>query len=117
MVAPYHGHVRVSLLLGMLILCDGIVAAQSYRGEANTIVHRADPVEFLRIRFLTFAFGREGPMDAPAPMPPVGDREYFVEADIFGIESAATIRFEIVDINGRSLQTIAMWKQSDSSTD
>jgi hypothetical protein len=117
MAGGYHRQVRVSLLLVMLVLCAGIVGAQSYRGEANTIIHRADPVEFLRIRFLTFAFGREGPMDAPAPMPPVGDREYFVAADVFGIESAATIRFEIVDINGRSLQTITMWKQSDSSTD
>jgi hypothetical protein len=99
------------------VWCEGIAGAQSYRGEIDAIAHRAEPVEILRIRFLTLAFGREGPMDAPAPMPPVSGREYFVEADIFGIESAATIRFELVDINGRSLQTITMWKQSDSSSD
>src|SRR5262249_23512479 len=80
-------------------------------------VERVDPVEFSRLRFLTFAFGREGPMDAPLPTPPVAGREYFVEADVFGIESASSIRFEIVDSAGRALQTLTMWKASDDSSD
>lgn len=91
--------------------------AQSYRGEAVPVAQRADPVEFSRLRFLTFAFGREGPMDAPLPTPPVMGREYFVEADVFGIESAANIRFELLDATGRAMQTLTMWKASDGSTD
>jgi hypothetical protein len=75
------------------------------------VIQRVDPVEFSRLRFLTFAFGREGPMEAPLSTAPVTGREYFVEADIFGIESAATIRFELLDSAGRSLQTLSMWKQ------
>src|SRR5438093_6892372 len=85
--------------------------------EAVPVVDRVDPVEFSRLRFLTFAFGREGPMDAPLSTPPVAGREYFVEADTFGIESVSSIRFEIVDAGGRSLQTLTMWKSSDSSSD
>ena len=91
--------------------------AQNYRGEAVPIAERVDPVEFSRLLFLTFVFGREGPMDAPLATPPVAGREYFVEADIFGIESVSSIRFEIVDAGGRALQTLTMWKASDSSTD
>src|SRR5439155_1718163 len=91
--------------------------AQNYRGEAVPGVERADPVEFSRLRFLTFVFGREGPMDAPLRTPPVTGREYFVEADVFGIESAAGIRFELVDGTGHSLHTLTMWKASDGSTD
>jgi len=69
------------------------------------------------MRFLTFAFGREGPMDAPLRTPPVMGREYFVEADVFGIEGAASIRFELLDAAGRALQTLTMWKASDGSDD
>src|SRR5215470_552969 len=57
--------------------------AQSYRGQAATVIRRREPVEFSRMRLLTFAFGREGPMDTPLSTPPVAGREYFVEADIF----------------------------------
>ena len=34
-------------------------------------------------------------MDVPLGTPPVAGREYFVEADVFGISSASSIRFEI----------------------
>ncbi len=108
---------RVGLILVCLVLASAVTNAQNYRGEAVPVVERVDPVEFSRLRFLTFAFGREGPMDAPLPTPPVAGREYFVEADVFGIESASSIRFEIVDAAGRNLQTLTMWKASDGSTD
>src|SRR6266516_1630957 len=108
---------RVGLILVCLVLVSAVTNAQNYRGEAVPVVERVDPVEFSRLRFLTFAFGREGPMDAPLPTPPVAGREYFVEADVFGIESASSIRFEIVDAAGRNLQTLTMWKASDGSTD
>src|SRR4051812_24119791 len=104
------------LVIGMLFLSVAALA-QNYRGEAVPVVLRVDPIEFSRFRFLTFAFGREGPMDTPLATPPVAGREYFVEASVFGIESAATLRFELVDGGGRALQTIGMWKQSDSSSD
>src|SRR5262245_12069463 len=107
----------VVLILVCLALAGTMVHAQNYRGEAVPVAERVDPVEFSRMRFLTFAFGREGPMDAPLPTPPVAGREYFVEADVFGIESASSIRFEIVDAAGRTLQTLTMWKASDGSTD
>jgi len=101
----------------LALLCLTAVHAQNYRGEAVPVAQRVDPIEFSRLRFLTFAFGREGPMDTPLPTPPVMGREYFVEADVFGIESAATIRFELLDAAGRPLQTLTMWKATDSSTD
>ena len=106
---------RVSL--GLLCLAGTLAFAQTYRGEAVPVAQRVDPVQFSRLRFLTFAFGREGPMDAPLPTPPVMGREYFVEADVSGIESAATIRFELLDAAGRTLQTLTMWKASDGSAD
>jgi len=56
-------------------------------------------------------------MDAPLSTPPVAGREYFVEADMFGIESAASIRFQVVDTDNHLLQTLTMWKASDSSDD
>jgi len=89
--------------------------AQNYRGEAVPVVERVDPIEFSRMRFLTFVFGHEGPMDMPLTTPPVAGREYFVEADVFGIETAANIRFELVDESGRPLQTPVMWKGADAS--
>ena len=107
----------VGLILVGLALAGTVTNAQNYRGEAVPVVDRVDPVEFSRMRFLTFAFGREGPMDAPLPTPPVAGREYFVEADVFGVESASSIRFEIVDAAGRTLQTLTMWKASDGSAD
>src|SRR5688572_27581159 len=67
-----------------LALMGGIARAQSYRGEALSVEQRAVPVEFSSLRFLTFAFGREGPMDVPLSTPPVMGREYFVEADLSG---------------------------------
>lgn len=81
------------------------------------VAQRAVPVEFSRLRFLTFVFGHEGPMDAPLNAPPVMGREYFVEADVSGIESASTIRFELIDANGRTLQQLTMWKSSDGLSD
>jgi len=95
----------------------GFMLAQNFRGEALPVVQRAAPVEFSRLRFLTFVFGREGPMDTPLSSPPVMGREYFVEADLSGIESAASIRFELLDVNGRPLQQLRMWKASDGSGD
>ena len=105
--------------LGILFigLASALPAAQNYRGEAVPVAQRADPVEFSRLRFLTFVFGREGPMDAPLSTPPVMGREYFVEADVFGIESAANIRFELLGATGGGLQTLTMWKASDGATD
>jgi hypothetical protein len=100
-----------------LALSAVVADAQSYRGEAVPVVARSNPIEFSRLRFLTFVFGREGPMDAPLSTTPVAGREYFVEADVFGIESAASIRFQVVDAGSRTLQTLTMWKASDSSDD
>jgi hypothetical protein len=48
-----------------LALSAVVADAQSYRGEAVPVVARSNPIEFSRLRFLTFVFGREGPMDAP----------------------------------------------------
>jgi hypothetical protein len=105
----------------IVILCSAsmcmLTLAQSFRGEAVPIPQRAVPVEFSRLRFLTFVYGHEGPMDAPLTSPPVMGREYFVEADLDGIESAASVRFELLDTNGRSLQQLTMWKASDGSSD
>jgi hypothetical protein len=109
--------IRSVLFFVGVILAGGAVNAQNYRGEAVPVVERANPIEFSRLRFLTFAFGREGPMDTPLRTPPVTGREYFVEADVFGIESATSIRFELVDGIGHPLQTLTMWKASDGSTD
>src|SRR5678816_2413930 len=61
----------VRLLVIALVLAGSVANAQSYRGEAIPVVQRVDPVEFSRVRFLTFAFGHEGPMDAPLSTPPV----------------------------------------------
>ena len=91
--------------------------AQGFRGEAVPVVQRATAVGFSRLRFLTFVFGHEGPMDTPLASPPVMGREYFVEADLDGIESASSIRFELLDANGRFLQQLTMWKASDGSSD
>ncbi len=103
-------------LLSLLLLCS-FTLAQSYRGEAIPVAQRATPVEFSRLRFLTFAFGREGPMDTPLSTPPVAGREYFVEADVYGVESAASLRFDLLDAGGRALQTLTMWKASDGIDD
>src|SRR5262249_51517057 len=88
---------------------------QNYRGEAVPVTERFTPVEFSRLRFLTFAFGHEGPMDTPLRGTPVSGRQYFVEADLFSVESAAAVRFEFVDAAGSPLQTLAMWRSSDAS--
>ena len=109
--------IRFQLVFICLTLSCIIAQAQSYRGEAVPVVTRNNAIEFSRLRFLTFVFGREGPMDAPLSTPPVAGREYFVEADVFGIESAASIRFQVVDAGSRPLQTLTMWKASDSSDD
>src|SRR5215470_2577495 len=112
--------IRVRRCLGVVafvVFAGTVASAQNYRGEAIPVVQRVDPVEFSRVRFLTFAFGREGPMDTPLSTPPVAGREYFVEANIFGIESAANIRFELTDSGGRTLQTLTMWKASDGADD
>jgi hypothetical protein len=105
----------------IVILCFAstcaLTLAQGFRGEAVPVVQRATPVEFSRLRFLTFVFGHEGPMDTPLTSPPVMGREYFVEADLDGIESAASVRFELLDANGGSLQQLTMWKASDGSSD
>jgi hypothetical protein len=98
-----------------LVLVATVASAQTYRGEAIPVIQRVDPVEILQLRFLTFTFGREGPMDMPLATPPIANNEYFFEADVFGIESVATIRFELLDITGHSLQTVAVWKDSDAS--
>src|SRR5437667_11375394 len=111
------GSLGVGLMLVWMGLAGVVTNAQNYRGEAVPVIERVNSVEFSQLRFLTFAFGREGPMDAPLPTTPVAGREYFVEADIFGIESASSIRFEIVDAAGRTLQTLTMWKASDGSAD
>lgn len=108
-----------SLLIVCLLLSHADVGAQNndYRGETVPVVGRTDPLEFSRLRFLTFTFGHEGPMDTPLNTPPVSGRQYFVEADVFGIESASSIRFEFVDTASRTLQTLTLWKASDASND
>ena len=115
-IHPAVSAVKFTLLIACMILAVG-ANAQDYRGEAVPLIGRHEPVELSRVRFLTFTFGHEGPMDMPLPTPPVAGREYFVEADVFGIESAETIRFELVDGAGRSLQPITMWKATDGADD
>ena len=100
-----------------VLVCLAVAYAQDYRGQAVPVTRPADPVEFSRARFLTLVFGREGPMDAPLRTAPVSGREYFVEADVFGIESAASIRFELADAAGRALQPLTLWKATDASSD
>jgi hypothetical protein len=104
-----------ALLVGVLWLPGGAASAQNYRGEAVPVVQRVDAVELIRVRLLTFAFGREGPMDTPLPTAPVAGREYFFEADVSGIESVATIRFELLNSSGMQLQTVTVWRDSDAS--
>jgi hypothetical protein len=105
------------IVLSIAVTFTGSAFAQDYRGQAVPRVERANPIEFSRLRFLTFTFGREGPMDTPLATPPVRGREYFVEADIFGIESARSVRFDLVDAAGVLLQTLSLWKASDGSAD
>jgi len=107
------------MLIG--IICVGLlvhqVLSQAFSGEAIPITQRIDATEFLRFRFLTLVFGREGPMDTPLTTAPVMGREYFVEADLHGIESASSVRFQLIDAAGRELDTIPVWKASDSFED
>jgi hypothetical protein len=105
------------LLICLFCLSAASVLAQSYRGEAVPLIERVNPIELSRMRFLTFAFGHEGPMDTPLTTPPVGGREYLVETDVFGIETAANIQFELVDASGGPLQILKMWKASDAADD
>jgi hypothetical protein len=100
-----------------LLLLLGLAPAQDYRGDAVPVAERTDPIAFYRLRFLTFAFGHEGPMEMPLSTTPVTGHEYLVEADIFGIESVATLKFELVDVTGRPLQTLHLWKSSDGASD
>jgi hypothetical protein len=106
----------ITILTAGLVMAS-VANAQNYRGQAVPVVERRDPVELTRFRFLTFVFGHEGPMDTPLQSTPIVGREYFVEADVFGLESAATVRFELVDAAGRSLQTVTMWKANDGASD
>jgi hypothetical protein len=109
---------RIGRLIGVSVavfMMASAMNAQNYRGQAVPVTQRRDPVELSRFRFLTFVFGHEGPMDTPLQTPAVAGREYYVEADVFGIESVATIRFELVDVSGRSLHTITMWKAGDGA--
>jgi hypothetical protein len=106
---------RLGISALFFLLVASVVNAQNYRGEAIPVVQRMDPVELSRARFLTFAFGHEGPMDTPLATPSVAGREYFFEADVFGIESVGTIRFELLDTTGRSLQLLNVWKETDAS--
>src|SRR5262249_308961 len=46
------------LLFIFLMLSGTLANAQSYRGEAVPVVARSNPIEFSRLRFLTFVFGR-----------------------------------------------------------
>jgi hypothetical protein len=105
-------------MAGLALLWAPIAAnAQSYRGQAEPIVGPRNPVEFSGFEFQTIVFGHEGPMPYEISGPPIAGREYLVEADIFGIDSAATIRFELIDASGGSARTLAMWKESDTSDD
>ena len=56
-------------------------------------------------------------MEAPLRTAPIVGHEYFVEADVSGIESVANIRFELVDEMGRKFQTLNLWKAADGVTD
>jgi len=104
-------------VLAVCLVAAVAVSAQSMRGEAAPAGQPPIRVEIVRLRFLAFTFGREGPMEMPLRGAPVAGREYFVEADLSGIESVASIRFELVDTSGRPLQTLTMWKSTDGWSD
>ena len=106
-----------TLLAACLVVFATRASTQDFRGEAIRVTTPVDPVELSEFRFLTFTFGREGPMETPLKTLPVRGRDYFVDADVFGIESVASIRFDLVDAAGRSLQTLHMWKATDSARD
>jgi len=111
---------RILMVFTMLFEASVALRGQDYRGEvipstpARAI---ASDVAFSRFRFHSFAFGREGPTYAPLRAAPVQGRRYFVEADVFGIEGVADVRFELTDVSGRLLQTLILWKATDSATD
>jgi hypothetical protein len=100
-----------------LMLTSSRAMSQIFAGEAIPVVQRTDPPQLLRFRFLALVFGREGPMDTALASAPVMGHEYLVEANLHGVESAASVRFQLIDMAGRELQTITMWKATDSSTE
>ena len=69
-----------TLLAASLVLVATRASAQVFRGEAIPVTTSVDPVELSEFRFLTFTFGRKGPMETPLRTLTVRGREYFVDA-------------------------------------
>lgn len=97
-----------------------ILVAQNYRGNVRPVSgerSRASEISFYQFRFESMVIGREGPTYSPIKTQPVAGREYVMEADISSIDAVSDIRFEVEDEGGRPLQTLVMWKATDSTSE
>jgi hypothetical protein len=93
------------------------LSGQDFRGEIAPSSSDGMPAAISLFRFQTLAFGREGPDYFPLKSTPVQGREYMAEVRVDGIETVASVRFELTDTSGRALQAVQFWKVTDSSTD
>ena len=108
---------KLALLLAVATLPT---VAQNYQGAVvprDSTPRSAKAIDFFVLEFQSQAWGREGPSLIAIETPPVKGREYFVEAEVSGIDAIASLRFDLTDEAGGSVTTPAMWKADDSESE
>ena len=110
---------RTELAL-LLVIATLPAAAQDFRGSVvprNTTPRSAKAIDFFALRFQSLTLGHEGPNYFGIEHPPVKGREYLVGAVVSGIDAIASLRFDLTDEIGSSVQPLVMWKADDSESD
>ena len=75
---------------------------------------RTAEIEFFSFEFQRPYLGREGPNFTELKGEPSAGTQYLATAELFREDAVATVKFELVDENGRVIQSLYFFKQDNS---
>ncbi|MDQ3667683.1 MAG: hypothetical protein M3410_14145 [Acidobacteriota bacterium] len=112
------------ILLQSALACVGQTqGAQSVNHSRRDVKRHADrsspggEIHFSSFAFLRSYLGREGPNFLGLEGEPSAGFDYLAKAELFGLESAATVKFEMVDARGRVIQPLGFSKSNNAVDD
>ncbi|MEW5979507.1 MAG: hypothetical protein AB1898_27235 [Acidobacteriota bacterium] len=77
----------------------------------------ARDIEFDSFEFQVLYFGREGPNYMPLQSEPSKGLQHVAKAELFGQEAIATVRYDLIDLQGRPLAVLHFRKTSHRLSD
>ncbi|HYM13116.1 MAG TPA: hypothetical protein VEU62_20415 [Bryobacterales bacterium] len=102
------------MLSGLPRFAAGQSAARPVRRLGASKPAAAPRISFLSVDFQELRYGHEGPSYFPIKGEPSAGAQQLVEVSLYGQESIAAVKFEVLDEGGNVIQTLHLLKMDNS---